>query len=392
VNERWIDPRPAFAYLSGYPAWVQRRLERLNKRYVSQQGMTNPERVQEKYSRLGRGSGARILPCHLEWFARAWLVAGPHLPAPSTACVPDIVNALSLLQIEPPLLGDWLFELAADEARLHGWQSLDASKISGGFLREKCLRRYWEWLMGVVGSHRPDDLVLSAFETEVLASRVIRWLFKGVGLRGLCSRSMSWQRAPPKVLNPLPKVSADSWLPLLDDRTGDVLDGAWVCHLGHQESLEIEGREQRNCVGRYWGDVLGRTFLAFSIWDPEEDLRATLVLVHDIKQGWRIHQLRGPGNTRVKPGTRVPHVADKICRILDELGDEHPLIAEYISPSSSFAFWRRMGSEATHSRQLGHYIPRVGRAYPEATLRQGWTDVRARAASHDLFAARVQQS
>lgn len=375
MSGRWVDPRPAAVHLPGYPAWVQRRLERLNRAYVLQQGMANPDLVREAYSRLGGGSGVQVLPSHMEWIARAWLVAGPHLPAPSPGCVPGIVDALSLMQLESPLLEHWLIELAADQARLHGWDSLAAIKLSEDYLRGRRLRRYWEWLMGVVEGYRPDDVVLSPFETEVLSSRVIRWLFHGVGLRGLCRRSFKWQKSPPDIVAPLVRTGTGAWLPLLDDRIGTILDGTWVSHLQFRESLEIEGRQMRNCIGRFWGGVLARTFLVFSLWDPEEDRRATLGLLHVGEHGWHVAELRGPGNTQIDHGTRLAHVADKICRILGEVGDRHPLIAEYMYPGDEQARWRRMGAQTAQPWGLGRYIPRVGRTDPEEMLRRGWRAV-----------------
>jgi hypothetical protein len=68
------------------------------------------------------------------------------------------------------------------------------------------------------------------------------------------------------------------------------------------ELLFEEARVQHNCVMSYAKRIVQGQIHFYRLFQPE---RATVAIVQDTKAGWRIQEIAGPFNARVKGETLV---------------------------------------------------------------------------------------
>ncbi|GAB3727094.1 hypothetical protein GCM10028862_03200 [Luteimonas pelagia] len=374
MTSRWVDRRPIATRHSGYPAWVLRRLDGLDRAFIDGDGLKHPEVTRRAYSRMGGGSGCQILPHHLDWIARSMLVAGPHAPRPPTVQLPGLVEALNCFQQLHPLLETWLTDLAAAHLRRHGWDSLCRLNLANDYLEKRILQRYWDWLIGVVSTYRPFEYTLKRSEEELASARIVRSLFRDTGLAGLCERAARWIRSPPEVRAPLVETGVGAWLPLLDDKCGVFVDGVAVACLQNRTSITFAAAELEVDPGRIWEAVLSRVYLTFSLWDSEAALGALANLVFVERHGWHVAELKGKRGAKILQGSRLWYVARRLCEVLDETGESHPLAAEYVSGDSEAARWRRVGRHLAEPDKMGMHVAGVGND-ASCVLRTEWRRV-----------------
>lgn len=330
MSGRWIDPRPAAVHLPGYPDWVQSRVEALNRSYIAGEGMVHAELHYESYSEIGGGSGRQISPCHMEWLAKMWLLGGPLLPAPEPRNVPGIIQLLGLLQREPAPLGEWLLDLVVGFVRDYGWMGRLLVDIEHVGLRTSCIRYYWELMMGMVGTQSSVDLGASAGQREQLAARVVRRQHQGCSLFHVLQRALSLES---REMRALVHAECEVEPSLLDDPTGLVLCGVAVRCKHQPVGTQHDAPRRTGALPE----------LRFWVWDPDDDVEASLGVVHVPRIGWRIASLRRTTGDNVLEGSRLRFAAEHLCQMLDQLGGLHPHLAKYMATTSASNSWRKLG-------------------------------------------------
>jgi hypothetical protein len=357
--------------LPAFPPWLTRRLRQLADDFARQPRSEPSVAAYRHYSGLSGGNGRELTDQHLALLGRAWLVAGPHVSAPSWRYVACTIGFLEILSREDVLLQAWLTTWAGDHLRVRGWQERNPFWPITDALHSRLCRRYWAWLVRMVREetrHTAGD-----WQEEVIAARVVGALYAQSGLSGFMQRMGAWATARyiPEQIN----INADpAWTgvaPTLDrfSRRSARHDVRFI-QLATQADFEREAKIMCNCVANRLRYSQGRLRLYFAVHGPAS-LRATAELGVDEAGRWRVLDLRDRRNRPIGATRLQGRLTQEFCEELTAIGDDDPLLSEYVrAREDSEARWRQHG-DATRPR-MACFIPGIGKQTPSVVFERLW--------------------
>lgn len=362
--------------------WIERRLERLRFEWAESRGLAAETAVARGYVEPKIGLSSLLSREVLQLTEQAWILWGPHVPAPPVRYSALVMPILQMASRLHPLLAAWVLTEVGNHVRRHGWARENRYLFQlAGQMKSGVFKRYTEWIIGRI------DLICEEIATPIeheerqkMALRVVREMYLGVGLSGFVRRFRLWEEAHQRGMHYCQHVnscietdSCETRQFLSDDEIREITpDGFVIKHLWRKKLLEAEGAEMRHCVGAMGSAISGMVYMFFSLIEAETSRRATMVLALSSNNSWYVEQLSGLLNEPVGP--EIESAAKKVLVALNGLRSSSSLLQMYIIRNMLIRSDSRCKRcEENDYQKLRGWIPGIGKKDPRLELADRWS-------------------